>query len=290
MTSCAARYDLGDDAYDPHNNILAGTAYLREMYDIYGSPGFLAAYNAGPKRLDDYLSNARPLPEETRRYVAMIGPYIMDSPPVNRSPAEDYAMNVLPIDIPAGLRYGRPVQVAQSRQRGERARGIAWSGSRSAASRAASHGFPTEGSKRDGRRAASCASGLPSHPVRDGGADPVASRRAGQWRMGRSGGRLRQPEPGPRGGRRSEATRARSVGGGATDRVDRAPVPWNALPREAYRPVTRGGGGGVPETDPQPNQLHRALARRSVLTKASAPLNPFGRSRKAGDRREHCAS
>src|ERR1039458_8044652 len=35
------RYDLSDDAYDPHNNILAGTAYLREMYDIYGAPGFL---------------------------------------------------------------------------------------------------------------------------------------------------------------------------------------------------------------------------------------------------------
>ena len=34
------------------------------MYDIYGSPGFLAAYNAGPKRLDDYLSNARSLPDE----------------------------------------------------------------------------------------------------------------------------------------------------------------------------------------------------------------------------------
>ena len=62
---------------DPHDNILAGTAYLREMYDIYGSPGFLAAYNAGPRRLDDYLSNNRPLPDETRRYVAMIGPNIV---------------------------------------------------------------------------------------------------------------------------------------------------------------------------------------------------------------------
>ena len=28
------RYDLGDDAYDPHNNILAGAAYLREMYQV----------------------------------------------------------------------------------------------------------------------------------------------------------------------------------------------------------------------------------------------------------------
>ena len=44
-----ARYNLGDDPFDPHNNILAGTAYLREMYDRFGSPGFLAAYNAGPE-------------------------------------------------------------------------------------------------------------------------------------------------------------------------------------------------------------------------------------------------
>jgi hypothetical protein len=108
------RYSLGDDPFDPHDNILAGTAYLREMYDIYGSPGFLAAYNAGPRRLDDYLSNSRPLPDETRRYVAMIGPNIVGVYPINRSPAEDYAMNALPIDIPRGTRYGRAVQLASN--------------------------------------------------------------------------------------------------------------------------------------------------------------------------------
>ncbi|HEY1146601.1 MAG TPA: lytic transglycosylase domain-containing protein, partial [Allosphingosinicella sp.] len=41
-------HGLGGDAYDPRDNIMAGTAYLREMYDLYGSPGFLGAYNAGP--------------------------------------------------------------------------------------------------------------------------------------------------------------------------------------------------------------------------------------------------
>jgi hypothetical protein len=68
------RYNLGDDPFDPHNNILAGTAYLREMYDRYGAPGFLAAYNAGPNRLDRYLSGGTPLPEETVSYVASIAP------------------------------------------------------------------------------------------------------------------------------------------------------------------------------------------------------------------------
>jgi hypothetical protein len=115
-----SRHNLGGDPYDPHDNILAGTAYLREMYDIYGSPGFLAAYNAGPHRLDDYLSNNRPLPDETRRYVAMIGPSVVGVYPNVRSPAEDYAMNALPIEIPRGTRYGRSVQVASNRGGGGR--------------------------------------------------------------------------------------------------------------------------------------------------------------------------
>jgi Transglycosylase SLT domain/SPOR domain len=115
-----SRYSLGDDPFDPHDNIMAGAAYLREMYDIYGSPGFLAAYNAGPRRLDDYLSNNRPLPDETRRYVAMIGPSIVGTYPSNRSPAEAYAMNALPIEIPPGTRYGRAVQLASNRGPGGR--------------------------------------------------------------------------------------------------------------------------------------------------------------------------
>ncbi len=67
------RHGLGEDAYDPHNNILAGTAYIREMYDRYGSPGFLAAYNAGPARVDSYLAGGS-LPNETVNYVAAISP------------------------------------------------------------------------------------------------------------------------------------------------------------------------------------------------------------------------
>ena len=34
------RHRLGADPCDPHDNILAGAAYLREMLDRYGSPGF----------------------------------------------------------------------------------------------------------------------------------------------------------------------------------------------------------------------------------------------------------
>jgi hypothetical protein len=77
------RYDLGDDPFDPHNNILAGTAYLREMYDRFGSPGFLAAYNAGPNRVDRYLNNGTPLPAETVNYVASIAPSLGSDRPMS---------------------------------------------------------------------------------------------------------------------------------------------------------------------------------------------------------------
>jgi hypothetical protein len=112
------RYNLGDDPFDPHDNIMAGVAYMREMYELYGSPGFLAAYNAGPARLDDYLSNVRPLPDETRRYVAMIGPNLRGIYPNNRSAADELAMNTLPVNIPAGKRYSRPVMLAGAKPAG----------------------------------------------------------------------------------------------------------------------------------------------------------------------------
>ena len=70
------RYGLGSNPFDPRDNILAGTSYLREMYDSYGAPGFLAAYNAGPGRYEDWLHKGRRLPAETRAYVAKIAPML----------------------------------------------------------------------------------------------------------------------------------------------------------------------------------------------------------------------
>ncbi len=70
------RHRLGADPCDPHDNILAGAAYLREMLDRYGAPGFLAAYNAGPARYDEHLIRGRPLPGETQDYVAKLAPMI----------------------------------------------------------------------------------------------------------------------------------------------------------------------------------------------------------------------
>jgi hypothetical protein len=99
-----SRYGLGDDPYHPYDSIMAGTAYIREMYELYGSPAFLAAYNAGPRRLEDYLWNSRGLPGETRNYVARIGPHVVGHHPRRRAAPEVYAAAEVPLTIPAGPR------------------------------------------------------------------------------------------------------------------------------------------------------------------------------------------
>jgi len=80
-----AAHGLGSDPFDPRDNILVGTAYLRAMYDRFGSPGFLAAYNAGPGRYAEHLATGRPLPRETRDYVATLAPIITGEVPIPNS-------------------------------------------------------------------------------------------------------------------------------------------------------------------------------------------------------------
>jgi hypothetical protein len=71
------RYRLGRDPYQPRDNILAGAAYMREMWDRYGNvAAMLAAYNAGPARYDEYRATGRTLPAETRTYVAALLPVL----------------------------------------------------------------------------------------------------------------------------------------------------------------------------------------------------------------------
>jgi soluble lytic murein transglycosylase-like protein len=72
------RYGLGLDPFDPRDNVFAGTAYLREMHDRFGSAGFLAAYHAGPSRYEQHLATGQPLPPETVTYVAAVAPLLGD--------------------------------------------------------------------------------------------------------------------------------------------------------------------------------------------------------------------
>ncbi|HMO74394.1 MAG TPA: lytic transglycosylase domain-containing protein [Sphingopyxis sp.] len=66
------RLGLGRDPHHPRDNILAGTLYLRLMYDRFGYPGLFGAYNAGPARYADHLATGRRLPGETRAYLASV--------------------------------------------------------------------------------------------------------------------------------------------------------------------------------------------------------------------------
>ncbi|WP_338045144.1 lytic transglycosylase domain-containing protein [Paracraurococcus ruber] len=78
----AARHGLGQDPYEPRDNILAGAAYIRLMHDRFGAPGFLAAYNAGPERVAAYLAGVTILPDETINYVANVAPQLGTPLPV----------------------------------------------------------------------------------------------------------------------------------------------------------------------------------------------------------------
>ncbi len=115
------QFGLGEDPYDPHNSILAGTAYIRQMYDRYGAPGFLAAYNAGPQRLDDYLAGNGSLPNETVNYLASITPHLGRERPLS-GPLAAYAdssqpVSDQPVALPAVARGRGVVRLASARTR-----------------------------------------------------------------------------------------------------------------------------------------------------------------------------
>lgn len=82
-TMLRQQHGLGDDPYNPRDNILAGASYLRELHHRYGSEGFLAAYNAGPKRYEEHLSGRRSLPAETIDYVSKVSRLIGLGAPSN---------------------------------------------------------------------------------------------------------------------------------------------------------------------------------------------------------------
>ena len=73
LRSC---YGLGADPYYAHDNIIAGTAYLRELHDRYGERGLLTAFYAAPSRYEDHLSADQPLPPETLSYMAAVASLI----------------------------------------------------------------------------------------------------------------------------------------------------------------------------------------------------------------------
>lgn len=78
---------LGRDPHDPADNIMAGSCYLRLMYDRFGYPGLFAAYNAGPARYAAHLATGRELPGETIAYLGKVTGSAMSAPVSPPQPA-----------------------------------------------------------------------------------------------------------------------------------------------------------------------------------------------------------
>ena len=234
------RYSLGNDPFDPHENILAGTAYMREMYDIYGAPGFLAAYNAGPRRLDDYLSNNR---RAARRDAALCGDdraqhrgRLSHEPLAGRGLCDERAADRYSAWTALRPRGpgGRPWQrrrtgtVARSGPGGAAARTVAIAGSAGTAARRprdtsvvpakSTWRLPT-GLTGGGRTGAGTSRRFPLRPVGD----------PGRCLLDRGNGAFR--------GRHRASAGAGRAGGGAPCHRRRAPVARRAVPRAAHRPV-----------------------------------------------------
>jgi soluble lytic murein transglycosylase len=83
------------DPYDPEQNVRAGTAYLRRMFDRFGNLEWaLAAYNAGPEAVERFAGI--PPFAETREYVRKVF-CLLDG--------------VCPDGAPEPEREGRPVRI-----------------------------------------------------------------------------------------------------------------------------------------------------------------------------------
>lgn len=105
-----ARYGLGEDPFRPRDNVLAGAAYLREMFDRFGARGFLAAYNAGPARYAQHLAG-RQLPAETRAYVTALAPVLANiegAPAARRARRGDTLFVELTTSSPASASAAAP--------------------------------------------------------------------------------------------------------------------------------------------------------------------------------------
>jgi soluble lytic murein transglycosylase-like protein len=67
------------DPFDPIESLENSARYLRDLKQQFGNLGLAAAaYNAGPGRVSAWLASRRPLPEETRNYVAIITGWTAD--------------------------------------------------------------------------------------------------------------------------------------------------------------------------------------------------------------------
>lgn len=107
-------YGFGSDPFDPHANILAGTAFLKVLYARFGYPALFAAYNAGAARFDAYLRSGKPLPDETKIYTASIEKALSETPNLASKDTR------LPLQIASGSRLFFQLSTSENSVHGDK--------------------------------------------------------------------------------------------------------------------------------------------------------------------------
>jgi Transglycosylase SLT domain len=91
MPQTAAEHGLGDP-FDPLRSISASARLLRELRNQFGNLGYVAAaYNAGPRRVSEWLGRGRRLPRETLSYVVNVTGRSVDE--WQKTPPDDAALH-----------------------------------------------------------------------------------------------------------------------------------------------------------------------------------------------------
>jgi hypothetical protein len=104
------------DPLDPIEALRHSSAYLRELLNQFGNLGLAAAaYNAGPARVSAWLTSHRPLPGETRNYVALVTGWTADEW-ASSSPPEK-AETTIPQGVPCTRLANLILAPKQERQR-----------------------------------------------------------------------------------------------------------------------------------------------------------------------------
>lgn len=118
------------DPFEPASALQESAEFLRELVQQFGNVGLAAAaYNAGPKRVNDWLAKRGGLPRETQNYVQIITgrsaeKWAAAEPPVSEQ-AQDFQCNEIAKLVaqrrndPAIERLARAVAQRLSRARGD---------------------------------------------------------------------------------------------------------------------------------------------------------------------------
>jgi Transglycosylase SLT domain/SPOR domain len=82
-----------DDPFDPIGAVAKSAHFLRSLRSQFGNLGLAAAaYNAGPKRVEDWLAGRRRLPRETRAYVRIVTGHAADEWMAGAPSGRDFAL------------------------------------------------------------------------------------------------------------------------------------------------------------------------------------------------------